>query len=250
MQQSTYEQVINVMEELVGKEPNGIHLADLSKSIRERFKATEVEPSIGHRKLLPIILKYIAEPNAVVYKPRRGLYRHKKFQEKIEPESLPSPEKTCEENFYQPFADWLVDDLEECTKAIPVGGNKLKEKFGTPDVVGIFRPTYDHIIGFPVEIVSAEIKTSTDGLITAFGQACSYKLFSHKSYIVVPYTAPPEDIGKLESLCLIIGIGLILFDPSSPANPDFKIRTRAVKHDPDMFYVNQKIRPIGKELLD
>lgn len=249
MNQSDYEQVKKVMEELVSKEPNGIRIADLAHAIRESFEGTEVEPRIGHGKLGPMIKKYMAEPNPLIYKPKRGLYRHKQFQEKIEPESVPSPEKTCEEKFYQPFADWLVDDLEECTKAIPVGGNKLKEKFGTPDVVGIFRPNYDDIIGFPMEIVSAELKTSTDGLITAFGQACSYKLFSHKSYIVVPRTALPEDIGKLESLCLICGIGLILFDPDSPANPDFQIRTRAVKHDPDMFYVNQKIRPIGKDLL-
>jgi hypothetical protein len=190
--------------------------------------------------------------DAQVYKPKRGLYRHKKFQEiEIAPvESLPVQEKLGEEQFYKPFAEWLVEDLEECTKAITAGGNKMKDKFGTPDVVGILRPGDRDIIDFPMEIVSAEIKTSSNGLITAFGQACSYKLFSHKSYIVVPKTASDDDIARLESLSMIMGIGLILFEPSSPTDPRFEIRTRATRHNPDMFYVNQKIKLIKKDLLD
>jgi hypothetical protein len=55
-----------------------------------------------------------------------------------------------------------------------------------------------------------EIKTDTIGLITAFGQACSYKIFSHKSYIVVQKTSLQEDIDRLDSLSMIFGIGLIL----------------------------------------
>src|ERR1017187_8861907 len=117
-----YEQVVKAIEELVSKEPNGIHVSDLSIAIRKSFEGTKIEPSIGPGKLHPIILKYIAEPTAVVYRPKRGLYRHKKFQETIEPESVQSLDKASEEKFYPLFARWLVDDLEECTKAIPVGG--------------------------------------------------------------------------------------------------------------------------------
>jgi hypothetical protein len=142
-----------------------------------------------------------------------------------------------------------MEGPEACTKAIPVGGAMMKDKFGTPDVIGVYRPSYDDIIQFPMEIVSAEIKVSGDSLITAFGQACSYKLFSHKSYIVVPKTAPQSDIDRLDSLCLIFGIGLVVFNPSSPEDPDFEIRTRTTKHDPDMFYVNEKIKRIGDQLL-
>ncbi len=125
-------------------------------------------------------------PNEI-YKPARGLFRHTAFRDAQVSEAerrVPTRiEKVREEDFYQPFADWLVKELEECTKAISLGGNKFKDKWGTPDVIGIREPRKSDIIKPPTEIVSAEIKTDTRDLITAFGQACSYKLFSHKSYI-------------------------------------------------------------------
>lgn len=45
------------------------------------------------------------------------------------------------------------------------------------------------------EIVSVEIKTDTNQLITAFGQACAYKLFSHKVYLVIPNAE--QDVGRI-----------------------------------------------------
>jgi hypothetical protein len=44
--------------------------------------------------------------------------------------------KVQEEDFYTPFALWLVNDLQECTKAIPLGGSVFIDKWGTPDVIG------------------------------------------------------------------------------------------------------------------
>jgi hypothetical protein len=98
------------------------------------------------------------------------------------------------------------------------------------------------------EIVSAEIKVAIDGLITAFGQACAYKLFSHKSYIAIPRTASLGDRDKLESLCFIFDIGLVVFDATPTEDPMFEMVARARKSDPDAFYVNEKIRLL-KELL-
>ncbi|CUU08741.1 hypothetical protein JGI4_02176, partial [Candidatus Kryptonium thompsonii] len=98
----------------------------------------------------------------------------------------------------------------------------------------------------PLEIVSAEIKTDTTQLITAFGQACAYKVFSHKVYLVVPKQAE-SDIPRLESLCMRFGIGLILFDRNNLNDPKFQIRTRAVKSEPDYFYVNLYIQRLSKE---
>ncbi|MCI0565167.1 MAG: hypothetical protein MN733_42415 [Nitrososphaera sp.] len=120
---------------------------------------------------------------------------------------------------------------------------------GTPDVIGVLKPKPTDIFTFPSEIVSAEIKIDYFGLITAFGQACSYKLFSHKSYIVVPAAAQEEDISRLDSLCLIFGIGLIVFDSQKPKEPNFSIKTRAARHEPDMFYVNKHLKEIADELL-
>jgi hypothetical protein len=188
-----------------------------------------------------------------VYKPSRGLFRLVEFKEtntdQLKAELVPQPvKKTKEEDFYAPFADWLVNDLEDCTKAIPLGGNKFHDKWTTPDVVGKRESKKGDMLQAPTEIVSAEIKTNVSELVTAFGQACAYCLFSHKSYLVVPQTSPQDEIDRLDSLCQVFGIGLILFDGSSPENPDFSIRVRPRKQEPDMFYVNKYMRLIESEL--
>jgi hypothetical protein len=157
--------------------------------------------------------------------------------------------KVREEDFYEPFANWLVNELEECTKAIPVGGNTLKDKWGTPDVVGIREARRSDIIKPPTEIVAAELKIEIGGLITAFGQACAYKLFAHRSYIVVPVSASEDDISRLDSLARIFGIGLILFESEAPKQPQFQIRARAARHEPDIFYVNRYLKLIEDELF-
>ena len=124
-----------------------------------------------------------------------------------------------------------------------------RDKWGTPDVIGIREPRRSDIIKPPTEIVSAEIKLDVAGLITAFGQACSYKLFSHKSYIVVPQNSSEEDIARHDSLARIFGIGLVLFNPLTPKSPDFRIRARAAREEPDMFYVNKYLKLVEDELF-
>jgi hypothetical protein len=71
--------------------------------------------------------------------------------------------------------------------------------------------------------VSADVKIDPIGLITAFGQACAYRLFSHKSYIVVLLDSPEDDIGLFDTLGRIFGIGLILFNAKEPQNASFDI---------------------------
>ncbi len=188
-----------------------------------------------------------------VLKPARGFFLSSKYQEGTILESTPieppAVEKVKEEKFYGPFAKWLVEELEECTKAVAIGGARFKDKWGTPDVIGIRKPRQSDIIKPPTEIVAAEIKLDSLGLIVAFGQACSYKLFSHKSYIVVSRDSPEEDIARLDALCLIFGIGLILFNAKRPDAPEFDIRVRATRHEPDMFYVNQKMKLVEDDLF-
>ena len=125
----------------------------------------------------------------------------------------------------------------------------LKSKWGTPDVIGIREPRKSDIIKFPTEIVTAEIKLDSASLITAFGQACAYRLFSHKSYIVVPVDSAEEDITRLDTLARIFGIGLILFNSKDSKAPNFMIRVRAAKHEPDMFYVNRCMKLIEDRLF-
>lgn len=189
-----------------------------------------------------------------IYKPDRGLFRLVDFRDNIAgdlKEELvpPPPKKTKESSFYEPFANWLVNETEECTKAIELGGNLFGGKWGTPDVIGKRESRLGDILKVQTEIVSAEIKTDGAQLIIAFGQACAYSLFSHKTYLVIPATSPQEDILRLDPLCQGFGLGLVLFDTNSPENPDFVIRVRPRKHEPDMFYSNKFMRLIEDRLF-
>src|SRR5205814_7427369 len=118
-----------------------------------------------------------------------------------------------------------------------------------PDVIGKRESKRSDILQPPIVIVSAEIKMDVFQLVTAFGQASSYCLFSHRSYLVVPQDSPQDELGRLDGLCQVFGLGLILFDPSSPEAPNFDIRVRARKQDPDVFYTNKYLKLVEKELF-
>lgn len=243
------EKVFAKAVELIKSAPDGIRYSNLIRRLHEELP--EIPVNTIHGSIWELM-----QQTKEVYRPVQGLYRHTKFKDtQIESTEVGSAtklkqqEKQKEEKFYEPFADWLVNELEDCTKAISLGGNKFKEKWGTPDVVGVRVPRRGDIIQIPIEIVSAEIKLDSKDLITAFGQACSYKLFSHKSYIVVPKDSPEEDRARIDALCLIFGIGLILFDKSNSKEPRFEIRVRPSKHEPDMFYVNKYMKQIEDMLF-
>lgn len=100
-------------------------------------------------------------------------------------------------------------------------------------MVGVYKPLASNLIKFPLEI-SAEIKIDPQTPVVAFGQAVAYRLFSTKTYIAEPSTISEEDLGRLEALCMLFGIGLVIFD-LNPSSPNFKIRMRAQRFSPDMF---------------
>lgn len=245
-------QIRKIALEVLEEKPEGIRYSDLKRKILEQNNTFNPNTISGATWDLEVTF-----PDKI-YKPDRGVFRLLKFKEDIatQPDQQPttttksSKKKTIkEEDFYQPFADWLVNELEECTSAIGLGGNIFRDKWGTPDVVGVRETKRTDIIQFPTEIVVGEIKTDSNGLITAFGQACAYRIFSHKSYIVVPNNSQIEDITRLDTLCRQFGIGLILFDNQSPEDPLFEIRVRAIKHEPDMFFVNKNLKLIEDKLF-
>lgn len=233
--------------ELLKQAPHGLRYSEFVSKILEAL------PSIPKNTIHGTVWNLEVQLPDVVYKPARGMYLHTQYVDKAPSEATKTvaapSHRIKEEAFYKPFADWLVNELEECTKAIPVGGNQFKDKWGTPDVIGVREPKKSDIIKFPTEIVTAEVKLESSGLITAFGQACAYRLFSHKSYIVVPSESQEDDLARLDTLSRIFGIGLILFDAKSPLEPQFEIRVRATKHEPDMFYVNRCMKLIEDELF-
>lgn len=226
--------------ELLAQHPEGLRYSELHAKILatdSSFKPNTINGCIWNLNT--------AYPEKV-YKPSKGLFRlltNNPLETEaleISPVATLSVCKVKEEDFYAPFADWLKNEIEDVTHAIPLGGNKFKDKWGTPDVIGKRESMRSDIIQSPTEIVSAEIKTETFQLVTAFGQACAYKLFSHRVYLVVPRQSQKEEISRLDSLCQIFGIGLVTFDAEVPSTPDFRIQVRPARHEPDLFYTNKK----------
>jgi hypothetical protein len=104
--------------------------------------------------------------------------------------------------------------------------------------VGTFKPLPSNRVKFDLEIISAEIKINPSESITAFGQATAYRLFSHKVYLVMPSDVPEEDQSRIEALSLLYGVGFVQFELDAD-NPAYRVRVRAQRYAPDMFYVNE-----------
>jgi hypothetical protein len=226
-------------KEILKAHPEGLKYSQLFKEI------TNSLPDIPRNTIVGALHKFrqdILEGKITdIEIPEKGFYRPLLFS------PPPPPTTPKESDFYQPFADYLVNELEECTRAIPLGGSIFGDKWGTPDVIGVYKFSPVDPIQPPIEVISAEIKTDINQLITAFGQACAYKLFSHKVYLVIPRTAG-EDISRIESLCMRFGIGLITFD-LNPSEPNFQIRTRASKSEPDYFYLNKYLKKLDEKII-
>jgi hypothetical protein len=258
-------QVIRRIEEkaieLLKNSPTGLRFGQLRTAI------VESDHQLNPTTIGSTIVGLETKQSELVYKPSKGAYRLRKFAElDLVPTDSSAPvalyagsgktkgkakviNKVNESDFYIPFTDWLINEVEDVTHALPLGGNAFRDKWGTPDVIGKKESkTYDVIKG-TIEIVSAEIKIDTNQIITAFGQACAYKLFSHKVYLVVPRQAAIDEISRLDSLCQIFGIGLVTFDADEPTAPDFRIMVRASKHEPDLFYTNKYVSHIKKQLF-
>jgi hypothetical protein len=224
------QQIRELAKKIVQESPGGIRYSDLVRRIAQEHPETPINTIHGSVWDL-----HTSFPQ-LIQKPSRGLYVW--GQNADQPPSIPEVKLPKEEDFYVPFAEWLKNDLDEVSVAIPIGGAGFQRKWGTPDVVGVYKPLASHLIKFPPEIVSAEIKVDPTQPVVAFGQAVAYRLFSSKSYVVMPDTLGQDDYGRLEALCMLFGIGLVVFRPEVE-DPRFSIRVRAQRFSPDMFYVNE-----------
>jgi len=238
------EQIKAKAREVLALHPNGIRWSDLLRAV-EQGEADTPHNSIhgGVHNLLttaPDILKVT-----------RGTYVLAASLGEIEPDSAsvePSSVTATlpphiEQQYYGAFAEWLKEELEEATHAEAIGGNLLKGKWGTPDVIGVLKPQPSDLVRFEPRIVSAEIKTDPNAPVVAFGQAIAYRLFSHKSYMVMPDTVSKPDLDRMDALAAIYGIGLVTFT-LDPENPRFSLRVRAVISQPDIYYVNEMARKL------
>jgi len=231
----------------LGAEQLGKKILSLVKNHRDGMGWTELweavhkqHPGVPLGTFSTAMNSYVSS-DPTVWKPSRGRYQLVEFRE---PDKAAKPKTAArspkkEEEFYQPFADYLVGDLEECTKAIRLGGKHFGDKWGSPDVIGVFKSNDTDIFTPPEKVITAvEIKTDPQGVWTGFGQACSYRLFSHKVWLAVPKSTDKGDIDRLEALCNMFGIGFVLFDAANPKEPNWEMKNRAQKGEPDYFYLN------------
>ncbi len=202
------EKITAKAKEILAANPSGVRFSELVRNLREAF------PGEAYGNFTGAIWNLDSRFPTEIYKPARGLFRltHFRSDEPAETmseqvESVEIPGRFRESHFYEAFANYLVQDLEECTKAIQLGGSMFGAK-----------------------------------------QACAYRLFAHKSYLVIPRDSQKEDIARLDALCVLSGIGLILFDATNVQLPEFQIRVRAAKHEPDAFYVNSYLKRIADRL--
>jgi hypothetical protein len=121
--------------EILDANPKGIRYSELVARIADALPDIPKNTVHGNVWKLDVLLP------AQVYKPARGVWKSTKYREPADTTeevvvAPPPPEVTLkEEQFYEPFADWITSELEECTKAIALGGNRFKDKWGTPDVI-------------------------------------------------------------------------------------------------------------------
>jgi hypothetical protein len=239
MAKLTGQQIKTLARSIVAANPGGIRYGALVDKICQENPETPKNTVHGSVWNLDALF-----PNEIT-KPSRGLFTPIARAGTNEPPVVESTEqvaetgvKVRESDFYEPFAEWLKNDLDEVTEVASLGGAGLKSKWGTPDVIGIYKLLASNLIKFPIEIVSAEIKIDPQAPVVAFGQAVAYRLFSTKTYIGMPTTLTEEDQSRLESLCMLFGVGLVLFNLNKDT-PQFSIRVRAQRFSPDMFYVNE-----------
>lgn len=246
MAKLTTKEIVALGRAFVLSNPGGVRFTEIVNHIMVKHPdaaKNTVNTQIGDA-LVSTYPGEIAKPSRGLYVPisvgGQGLANGPSVSQLVPPSSPQVSSK--EEDFYEPFAAYLQADLDEATVAKPIGGAGFKDKWGTPDVVGVYRPHRSDLIPFTPEIIAAEIKIDPYQSVVAFGQAIAYRLFASKSYIVMPSTMSQADQSRLDALCLLFGIGFVLFDASDVSQPRFQIRVRAMRFNPDTFYVNEFAR--------
>lgn len=240
-------QIEDATRAVLERHPGGVRWAEVLKAVAADHPETPLNSIRG-------ATHHLFQRGDGIVKIARGTYQLARYADSdadvgnqagahapdVDDDVVASPARTGstppEQDFYVSFAEWLEEN-DEVTVAAALGGSSLGGKWGTPDVIGVLRPRAQDIFKFEPQIVTAEIKATPAQPVVAFGQAVAYRLFSHKSYIVVPRTTTSDDMNRLTSLCSIHGVGLVVFTLDREL-PDYAVVVLPAVAAPDMFYVN------------
>lgn len=173
-----------------------------------------------------------------IARPYRGLFilkENEKLLKDVEQNFEQKPISAIkEDDIYQPARDYLLS-REECTHAVVIGGNIFGKKWGTPDILGAIRADSDAVYKPTLEIIAVEIKDEGYSPVEALGQAMAYKLFAHRTWLILP---DDSDLDRIEGIAISANIGLISF---SKEKDEFKFDTlnRPEAGHPDFSEVNK-----------
>lgn len=182
-----------------------------------------------------------------VSKPYRGLLilkENEKFlKDVVEQNFEPKPSsKIHEDDIYQPAKDYLLS-REECTHAVIIGGNMFGKKWGTPDILGTIRADSDAVYKPPLEIIAVEIKDEDYYPVEALGQAMAYKLFAHRTWLILP---DDSNLDRIEGIAISANIGLISFSKEKDGFEFVTLNRPATGH-PDFTEVNKKLEELKEK---
>lgn len=181
-----------------------------------------------------------------VARPQRGLFILRKNLVNINGNENEQSDKYSDEfseaSVYAPSREFLLGK-SECTHAIVVGGAIFGKKWGTPDLMGAIRVSSDAVYQPPIEIVAVEVKGNNYSPVEALGQAMAYKLFAHRTWLVLPET---DDIDRIEGIAMSANIGLVVF---TYKNGQFTFETlnRPITGNPDAEEVNNILNTLREK---
>lgn len=106
--QTTKEKIIALSIRALELSPFGLRFAEI-----ERYVQTHLDPSIKHTNIPANLVKLVDFSGGKITKVDKGYYQlTTNFGIAAQQEILPLPlnKKITEQDFYQPFADWLVTE--------------------------------------------------------------------------------------------------------------------------------------------
>jgi len=182
-----------------------------------------------------------------ISRPYRGLFilnENEKFLKDVVEQNFEQKpnSKITENDIYQPARDYLLS-REECTHAVLIGGSMFGKKWGTPDILGAIRADSDSVYKPPLEIIAVEIKDGGYSPVEALGQAMAYKLFAHRTWLILP---DDSDLDRIEGIAISANIGLISFSKEKDGFEFVTLNRPAAGH-PDFAEVNNILEELKEK---
>lgn len=233
--------------EQLGRHPEGLRFSHLTREI------ALVDPKLNASTIKAVVWSLDKVSADQVYKPMRGLFRLVVFNEMVFLEARMegrrrARDQAMDAKVHLLFAEWLEHELQDVDQAMTPASNLFHGLWGTPTVLGFAGSQPGDGQAPPPAIVSAQIESQTGGHFDAFGRACAARLYARRSYLVVPKGKRIEEHMHLHALCRTFGLGLVLFDSFSAANPGFRLAVHAVDHVPDPVYESRCMKQLGVAL--